>query len=156
MTDHPIGAVSGRNFGTGAVSSHNYKGFEVVKVPHRGSFDNYESFGFPVEWSYTVLDDMGEATLPLIQNSFWTPADAVQAIDAALWLQERVSLRYSDWKASTAYEYNRMMAHRRRFFCVYKALRDIEDVCKESADLDENPRDAVLALINQLGQEVGR
>lgn len=156
MSDHPFRSFSGRNFGHNAMQSANYKGYEILETPHIGTFNHYESHGIKVDKAYTVVDEFGDQTLPLIHNVFWTPADAAQAIDAAIWFEARVNKSRATWPSTIVFEYNTMMSYRRNFFAVFQALKEIEDLCVESKDLDENPRDAIIERLQLLRLEVQR
>lgn len=138
------------------MNTAHYKGFEILEVPYKGMLDNYESFGLQVDKAYSVVDAFGDAVLPLAYNTFWTPTDAAHAIDAALWLQERIGAKADKWPTSTTHEYNVMLTHRRKFFQVFQALKEIEDMCIAARDLDENPRESVIGRLQLLRLEVAR
>lgn len=126
-----------------------YKGHTIAEVPFEGTFDNYESYGFKVDKAYTVVDELGEP-LPILQNLFWSPSDAAQAIDAVNWLTARVDKSVTRWPPTVVFEHNQMMGYRRNFALVFETLKAIEDMCREARDLDENPREAILDKLQLL------
>lgn len=150
MSDHPHGE------GGRALKNVDYKGHVIQEVPYSGTPGNYESYGLEVNKAYRVVDDFGDDTLPLLNNVFWTPADAAQAVDAALWLESRVDKAKATWPSTVTFEYNQMMAYRRRFYAVYQALSEIDDMCQSARDFDENPREAIIGRLQLLRLEVAR
>lgn len=133
----------------GEQTSLDYKGYVIEKIPYVGTFDKYESRGFTIDYAFRVVDDFGDPTLPTSQQTFWSPSDAIAAIDLANTIAERVKKNIRAWPTTTQHEFNRWVNYRRRFWRMCQALENIERLCNQAADFDENPGKEVLEEIKK-------
>lgn len=129
-----------------------YKDRRIVANQYNGLHDKSDTMGFTVPVAFVVLDEFDEPALPTIQQWFWSPWDAANAIDMSDWLRDTIDTK--KWPTTVAFEYNQMTAYRRNFSNVYMAIKDIEKMCIDARDFDDNVTEAVLSRLQLLRQSV--
>lgn len=133
---------------TTAMKEAPHRGFRIVQKKYDGPTEGVDSFGFQVEFVYTVLDDFDDFALPLAPAYFWSPADAAAAIDFYLWAKTKFPQK--KWATSPAHEYNMMTLLRRRIPEVYEALHDMRKIMLDAADFGDNPAKELKARMDML------
>lgn len=133
--------------------SFEYNGYEIQQDQHHGTFSKVESMGFTVNTVFKVADEFGDYALPLNHQLFWSPSDAAQAIDCALYMQKKIG-NLKKWPTTAAHEFNIMLCYRRKFWRVYEAIDRIKGMCIDARDFDENPREKIIDILNVLHQHV--
>ncbi len=118
-----------------------YRGYRIVAQEYTGAGDKSDTMGFDVPVVYTVLDDFDEAALPLVQQWFWSPWDARNAIDFFEWVKTTIDKK--KWPTTPAHEFNFMLAYRRKIPAVFQAVHDLKKILRDAADFDENPAQQV-------------
>lgn len=139
---------------TQEINEIEFRGRRVVANAYKGAFDKSDTLGFRVPVVYSVLDEFDDPALPTSQHWFWSPFDATAAIRFVEWVTPRIDKSKKNWATTIAYEYNTMIAYRRNFDEVYGAIREIEQMCVEAKDFDEDMTDAVLKRLQLLRQVV--
>jgi hypothetical protein len=143
-----------RNPMTKEISEVEYRGRRIVANAYTGAFDKSDTMGFNVPVAFVVLDEFDDPALPLIQQWFWTPHDASAAIRFVDWVTPRIAKDKKNWPTTIAYEYNMMVAYRRNFDEVYGAIKEIEKMCIDARDFDDDMTAAVLSRLQRLRQVV--
>lgn len=139
---------------TREISEIEYAGKRIVATKYVGAFDNIDTLGFNVPVAFVVLDEFDEPALPLTQQWFWSPHDAQAAIRSVDWLTARIDKTKHRWPSTVSHDYNQMVAYRRNFDHVYAAVREVEQMCLDARDFDEDVREAVLSRLTLLRQAV--
>lgn len=130
-----------------------WRGERIVQVPYTVQpFNKADAFGFTVKEAYVVRDGLDEPCLPLSQQWFWSPGEAIAAIEMRDTLAPLI--RGPKWPSTVMYEYNLMVTYRRNFHHVYDALVRIRKACDESRDFDENPRAEIEKILHALRQNI--
>lgn len=129
----------------------NYRGERIVQIDFDQTADIF--YGFEVKHTYTVLDDFDEFSLPTVQHQFWTPHEAMAAVDvvkdAAKWVIDP-----KRWPSTAMFEYNVALRYRQRWGIVYATLLAIEAEVKSCEDFDENPSEAIKKLLADMRAKV--
>lgn len=129
-----------------------WRGQRIVQVDYTRTSE-FENYGFEVKQVFKVLDDFDDNVLPLSQQVFWSPGDAIQA----LYMVEEIApglVGQKKWATTVMYEYNQMIAYRTHFAYVYHALQDIKKILRDAKEWDENPSDKISARLGLLHQVV--
>lgn len=123
-----------------------YRDHRIVHVDYAGP----ECMGFKMPKAFKVMDEFDEPTLPLVQQTFWTPGDAVSAIH----MSEVVApgLKGPKWPTTVQYEYNIMLLYRANFDRVFHAIQKIKKAIRDAKDFDENPSEEITKILNSLHQ----
>lgn len=139
---------------TKEISEVEYRGRRIVANNYTGAFDNSDTMGFNVPIAFSVLDEFDEPALPTVQHWFWSPHDAAAAIRFVDWVTPRIAKDKKTWPTTVAYEYNMMVAYRRNFDEVYGAIKEIEKMCIDARDFDDDMTAAILSRLQLLRQVV--
>lgn len=130
-----------------------WRGDRIIQVDYTVQpFNKCDAFGFTVEKAFIVRDDMDEPCLPIAQQWFWSPSEAIAAIE----MRDVIApgLRGPKWPTTVAYEYNIMTLYRRNFDMVYRAIQQIRKAIKDASDFDENPAKEITNILNMLHQNM--
>lgn len=140
---------------SGKQVSLSYGGYEILQVPHTGLFDKSDTAGFNVDVAYTVTDDFGDPALPLVQQKFWSPADARAAIDCVNSFKPAgKNLPARRLQGQQAHRFTQAIAFRLNFMSVFLAFEDIRKECTMAADFGDDPREAIEAILNKLMSKI--
>lgn len=133
-------------------NDYEYKGLSIVQNDYHNLHGNIDTFGFTVNQAYVVTDEMGDPGLPTIQQWFWSPYDAIVAIDLSEYFKARVPQK--KWPTTVAHEFNIALCFRKKFGLTYIALREIEEACKDADSMGEDAGPAVLKILDSLKRAV--
>ena len=123
-----------------------YRGRLIVQKPYKSQFD---CMGFDVPVVYHVLDpDFGDNALPTLQDKWWSPLDAIQAINFCDLIMP--DMKGPKWPTTAIHEYNIMLCYHRNFDHVFHTIQKIKKACRDSRDFDDNPRDEIERLLAHL------
>lgn len=124
-----------------------YRGYRVVEV----NYNPVQGDLFSPDRAYTVLDGFDDP-LPILQQLHWTPFEAMAAIDILIDAPDHTISRR--WPSTITYEYNKALVFRKHWSLTYVALLDIESLCRNAQDFDDNPAAAILDRISKLKSTV--
>lgn len=124
----------------------------VVQVDYTRN-NEFENYGFEVKQVFKVLDDFDDNALPISQQVFWSPSDAIMAIYAVDTITPQI-VDKKRWPSTAMFEVNQMLAYRTHFHYVYEALKDIKRIIADAKEWDENPGDKIIARLGLLHQVV--
>lgn len=116
----------------------------IVQVDYKGP----DCYGFKMHTAFEVRDEFDEPALPVVQHQFWSPADAIAAVECCDIVAPKMIGK--KWPSTVQYEFNLMLLYRRNHDLVYDALRRIREAVQQARDFDENPSDAILGILNGL------
>lgn len=119
-----------------------WRGRRIVQMPYNKDLDSY---GFTMPVAFRVLDEFDDNALPLAQTWFWSPAEAISAIEMCDSIAPD-----KKWPTTAQYEYNYMMLYRRNHDAVYNALKKIRAVLDD--DLEDHPAKAIRRILDLLHQ----
>ena len=121
-----------------------YRGWRIVECDI-----DVESMGFRMTRTFRVLDEFDDP-MPINHGSFWSPADARQAID---FVEDVFKLmRGKKWPTSKTHEFNLAMAYRSQFVAVYETLQKIKKAAQDAQEMGDDPSADVLRLLDTLYQ----
>lgn len=127
-----------------------YNGERIVQNQYHNLLDNMESFGFKVDRAYVVVDEFDEPSLPTVQQWFWSPIDAMHAIDLSRWAKK--FFNFKKWPTTVAHEYNNLLAYKRHIALVYITIREVVELLKSAGDGLEDDSDIIRQALNKLYQ----
>jgi hypothetical protein len=122
-----------------------YRDCEIIHTTDPRFIGNIDVYGFKPTSGFIVRDDMGDYVLPLPMQWFYTPYEAVAAIEM---------MEYAKPPSSPIFEYGIMQAYRRNWWMVFTTIEKILKTCVECRDLDENPREEIYDMLHLLRQNV--
>lgn len=136
------------------ITEMRWRGERIVQMPYDASGNNLNGWGFKVTHAFQVLDDFDDHALPFVQQWFWTPGDAVAAIEARdLIAPLKIS---GKWPSTAQYEYNTMLVYRSCFYLVYESLQKIRLAIQNAKDFGDNPSADIEQILHLLHQNAFR
>lgn len=107
--------------------------------------------GFSINTTYQVVDDFDDLAIPgLLQQTFWSPYEAMVAIDYAVDLMPGVN-RNDKYATAIAYEFNRLLTMRRNIVPLAIAIAELKEKADDANELDDTmPIDVVLTAIGRM------
>lgn len=125
-----------------------YRGVRIIQTRDPKFVGQTDAFGFKLSEGFVVRDEFDENPLPsALMSWFYSPYDAIAGIET---LHEILPLEHP--RTTVQHEYQRLLLAKRHFWRVYNAMQKIRKACEESRELDENPREDVLSILNTLQQ----
>ena len=133
-----------------------YRDYRIVLTDDRRLVGSTypDKFGFAVDRGFVVLDSFDEHVFPAGVHWFYTPDDAVAAIE----MLDSVLPTIKETQPATTHthEYGVMRSYRREFWQVFLALVKIQQKVDEAAQFDENPADDIRTILHTLRQAVAQ
>lgn len=123
-----------------------HRGYEILHTTDPRFIGQVDVYGFKPTSGFIVRDDMGDYVLPIPMQWFYTPYDAVAAI-------EMMETAAPD---SPVFQYGLMQAYRRNWWMVFGAMNKILDTCIDARELDDNPREDIYQILHVLRQSVAQ
>lgn len=126
-----------------------WRGDRILQVPYTVQpFNKCDAFGFTVKEAFIVRDDFDEPCLPMQQQWFWSPGEAIAAIE----MRDVIcpAVRGPRWPTTVTHEYNQMTLYRRNFDLVYHALIKIKAALRSAAEFDDNPAKDIKSILELL------
>lgn len=123
------------NTGLNMQTEIQYKGERIVQNHYNAQHESIENMGFPVNRAYVVMDEFDEPSLPIIEQWFWSPIDAMQAIDLCKWAEK--FFNFKKWPTTIAHEYHVLMAYKRHIAQVYITIRDVRKILDSNDGLED-------------------
>lgn len=124
-----------------------YKGHRIVLVDY-DPVVHHPDLGLTPKQAFVVRDEMDEPSLPTSQQWFWSPRDAMAAIEVAESLVHLV--KGKKWPSTVCFEYNQLVAHRQNFDLVYgvvlKVRQIVRDARSAAADFDDEVPDEIAQI----------
>lgn len=110
--------------------------------------------GFAIAQGFVVRDAFDEPTLPVSMQAFFTPWDAIAAIE----MRDTVLPTIKEHTPTTTlvYEYNLMWAYRQNYWMVHHALQLIQNALDDAVAFDDNPARAVGDILHGLRQNIAQ
>lgn len=127
-----------------------YRGYEIIHTNDPRLVGDKNCAGFNITSGFIVRDDMGDTVLPNLLAWFYTPFDAIAAIQIMDMLPDLQD--GGRWPTTILYEYNKQYAQRRDFVMAFHTFHKIKKLCAQSVEFDENPRDEIGQLIHAFEQ----
>lgn len=127
-----------------------YKGERIVQNEYHNLHENTESFGFKVNRAYVVVDEFDDPSLPTNQQWFWSPLDAMHAIDLVHWAKK--FFNFKRWPTTVAHEYNVLLNYKRHIALVYITVREVMELLKSADDGLDDEGDIIKQALNKLYQ----
>lgn len=91
-----------------------YRDYIIRRKKYEPAAGEPGCMGFHIEHVYVVEDEFGEPGLPeILQQVFWSPADAAQAIDFRIQIGPYIDKNQRTWPTTLAYEFNNLLRFRR-------------------------------------------
>jgi hypothetical protein len=129
------------------ISESEYRGLRIIHTRDPKFVGQADAFGFKLTEGFVVRDDMDDCPLPPAMNWFYSPYDAINGIET---LHEILPLCHP--RTTAQFEYYRMLDAKRHFARVWTALLKVQKIGRESRELDENPREEIMSIIDTLLQ----
>lgn len=133
-----------------------YRGMRVVCTDDKRLVgqSHPDKWGFTTDRGYIVLDEFDDHVFPAGMHWFYTPDDAVSAIE----MRDTIlpTIKAGQPATTLLYEYGLMRTYRREFWLTYNAIQNIQRMCDNARDFDENPREEVLKELHLLRQNVAQ
>lgn len=131
------------------VHEATYRGERIIQTRDPRWVGQADAFGFKLDCGFVVRDELDELVLPLPLQWFYTPYDAIAAIET---IHSIVPEQHPN--TTMLHEYHKMMNMRRHFWRVVVAIEKVRKTCEDARDFDENPAEAVISIINTLQQSM--
>ena len=141
LTDDPTPAA-----GT-VLGSTWHRDHEIIHTTDPRFIGTVDVYGFKPTSGFVVRDDMGDYVLPIGMQWFYTPYEAVAAIEM---------VEYAKPPTTPTFEYGLMQAYRRNWWMVFVAIDKILKLCVEARDFDDNPGEEIYKELHALRQNVAR
>jgi hypothetical protein len=122
-----------------------WRGRRIVQIDYAGK--EIDCYGFKINQAFKVLDDLDDNALPLVQTWFWSPSDAIAAIE----MVDSI-VKDKKWPTTAQFEYNYMNMYRRNHDVVYNALKRIREVLDD--DLEDEPCKRIRRILDVLHQNM--
>lgn len=129
-----------------------WRGYRIVQVDYK-PISEFENYGFTVNQVFKVLDDFDDNALPMPEQVFWSPNDAIHALYMAESIAPEI-VGKRKWPTTVTFEYHQMLAYRTHFYYVYEALQNIKKAIRDAKEWDENPGKRITDILNLLHQVV--
>ena len=120
---------------------------EIIHTTDARFIGNVDVYGFKPTSGFIVRDEYGDHILPLPMQWFYTPYDAVAAIEM---------MEFAKPPTTPTFEYGLMQAYRRNWWMVFITLDKIKKLIVECKPMDENPADEIDGLLHLLRQNVAQ
>lgn len=129
-----------------------YRGYIIRRVPYKPASGDAGCLGFPITHVYKVEDEFGDPGLPeLIQQIFWSPADAAQAIDFRVDLGPIYERNMHKWATTLAYEFNNLLRFRRNAVYLLCEVNSLRNAVQEAVDFgDDLPITRVQSFLSDI------
>lgn len=120
-----------------------YNGYRIVEADV-----DQDCRGFRMQRVFKVLDEFDDP-LPINHTAFWSPTDAMQAID---FVQDvfKTLHRGQKWPTTRTYEMNLAMAYRANFVHVYQVLRQIKKTLDDCEEMGDDPTAQIRSALELL------
>jgi hypothetical protein len=129
------------------IAECEYRGLRIIHTRDPKFVGQSDVFGFKITEGFVVRDDLDECPMPPAMSWFYSPYDAINGIET---LHEILPECHP--RTTATHEFYRMMHAKRHFARIWTAILRAQKVCRESRELDENPREEVLSIIDTLLQ----
>lgn len=134
----------------------SYRGYRIVQTDDPAVVGSKfpDKHGFTIDVGFVVMDEFDEIVFPVGLHWFWTPEDAIAAIE----LLDTILPTIKEGTPATTllYEYGVMRAYRREFWHAYHALADIQKMCDDAAAFGDDPREDIVKRLHFLRQQVAQ
>lgn len=132
---------------SGIVHECTYRDVRIIQTTDQRWVGQADAMGFKLDSGFVVRDEMDDLVLPVPLQWFHSPFEAVNAIEVIH------TIMPMEHPATTVlHEYHKMMLLRREFWRTYNALLQIRRECEDARDLDDNPTEKILSIVNLLFQ----
>jgi len=129
-----------------------WRGERILQVDYTPKND-IDCYGFKINQAFVVRDDFDDECLPTLQQWFWSPTDAIAAIEMRDLIAPEMKAG-KRWPTTVAYEYNQMTLYRRNFDQVYLALNRIKKTIAECDQWGESANAKVKDILTLLHQNM--
>lgn len=132
-----------------------YRGYRVVQTDDPAMLTAHpDKWGFVPSQAYVVINAFDEHVMPIGMHWFYTPDDAVAAIE----MLDTILPQIKEGQAFTTllHEYGVMRAYRREFAEVYRTLLNIKAKIDAARAFDDNPAEDIDKELHLLRQNVAR
>jgi hypothetical protein len=131
-----------------------HRGMRIVHTNDPRLVGQKDLAGFSITQGFIVLDEFDEPVLPPAMSWFYTPYDAISAIEMREVAMPEIKANQP--ATSFQYEYTKMWQYRQNFDLVYLALNNIQAACDEGDSFGEDPCEKVKQILHTLRQSVGQ
>lgn len=131
-----------------------HRGMRIIHTNDPRLVGQKDLAGFDITQGFVVLDEFDEPVLPPLMSWFYTPYDAIMAIEMRDVCMP--DIKESQPATSFQYEYGLMWQYRQNFDQVYHALNRIQQACDDSVGFDENPRAEITKILHNLRQNIAQ
>lgn len=131
-----------------------HRGMRIIHTNDPRLVGQKDLAGFDITQGFIVLDEFDDPVLPPLMSWFYTPYDAIMAIemrDIAM-----PDIKASQPATSFQYEYGLMWQYRQNFDAVYHALNRIQAACDEGDSFGEDPSTQIKEILHTLRQRVAQ
>jgi hypothetical protein len=134
----------------------NYRDYRIVQTDDRALVGSLypDKFGFAATSGFVVLDAFDEHVFPAGMHWFFTPEDAVSAIEMLDTILP--GIKESQPCTTLLYEYSTMRQYRREFWITYNAIARMQAICDEAKRFDDNPVDEMQKCLSGLRAAVSQ
>jgi hypothetical protein len=137
------------------IAEISYRDLRVIQTDDKHLVGQEDAAGFRVREGFVVRDDFDDAVLPPGLSWFYSPYDAIGAIE----MRDLIlpAIKESQPATTLTYEYNLMMQYRYKFPRVYAALNSLQVMCDEAATFGDDTLKAedVRKLLHNLRVDIG-
>jgi len=123
-----------------------WRGYRIIHTTDKKLIgETKDRFGFPVTQGWIVRDCFDDNPIPPPTQWFYTPYDAIAAVEIVEAMRENTT----PWTSFNAAYYGSMHL-RNHFWIVFSTLLSIEKLCRDAAKFDDNPGAAVLDRLHMM------
>lgn len=131
-----------------------HRGMRIVHTDDPRLVGQKDLAGFNITQGFVVLDEFDDPVLPPLMSWFYTPYDAIVAIE----MRDMVmpDIQKAQPATSFQYEYGLMWQYRQNFDLVYHALNRIQAACDEGDSFGEDPTTEIKNILHNLRQGIAQ
>jgi hypothetical protein len=131
-----------------------YRGLRIIHTDDKNLVGQEDAAGFTITSGFVVRDEFDEPVMPIGMSWFYTPYDAIAAIE----MRDLVVPAIKETQPATTltYEWNLMMQYRLKFPRVFAFLNSLQVACDEASTFgDDNIKALDIAkMLHVLRQDV--
>lgn len=134
------------------IAECTHRGVRIVQTSDPRFVGQADCAGFKIDSGFVVRDEFDDFVLPVPMQWFYTPYDAIAAIE----MRDTVlpTIKEATPATTLVYEYNLMWSFRQNYHYVHHALAKIQNALDDAAQFDENPARAIGDILHGLRQQI--
>lgn len=127
-----------------------YRGRRVIHTTDKRFIHGAKTWGIQMPSGFVVRDDFDDYCLPVGEDVFFTPHEAIAAIEMMDVILPTIREGQFKKAESLEYAYREMRVHYRCYHAVHEAIKEIENTVFAAHKRDMNPTKDILKSLNTL------